>query len=125
MPKEKKMTKAAKAFAKGEFGAPEDTTPRPKKKINKQVVVKLPTAQERLEEKNDRSIATQLKRAAAKGKKNPPKKVEPRFPNNTATKGALKLAVENGIDIKELDGGIDNRVGIGEVKAAIKAISGE
>lgn len=134
MPKKEKLTKAGKAFAKGEFGAPEDTTPKRNFKIDRQVVIKVPTAQERLEVKNDRSPETQAKnekifnaglkkdKPAKKAKKVKAKKKK--IPN-TATPAAQKLADEHGILIAELDGGVDNRISVGEVKAAIKAISGE
>lgn len=44
---------------------------------------------------------------------------------NTATPAAQKLADKHGIDISELRAGADNRIQLSEVKAAVKALSGE
>ena len=44
---------------------------------------------------------------------------------NTATPAAQKLADKHGIDITKLEAGADNRIQLSEVKAAVKAISGE
>jgi len=144
-----KLSKAAIAKAKVEWGPEEDTKPRRKLVIDQQIEVKLPTVQEKLAVTNDRSPEAQArnekafnesKKKAGKPAKKlsldeenhesrksspPPKKAKAKKKvENTATPAAQKLADEHGILIDELNGGEDNRVGLSEVKAAVEAISG-